>query len=123
MLHAVPTYQRRNMEEMGLVSRFCPYCREMINEDTKTVEHIIPKKEHGAHKDVRNLLWACATCNHRVKKDVLYATAGLRGVIFDKIYEDGVKRYVIKDPLVRRLYVDLAGVAIRAARAVVDYPN
>jgi ribosomal protein L37AE/L43A len=111
------------MAEMGFESWECPYCREMINKSTKTVDHIIPRKHGGAIKDQRNVIWACAICNHRIKKEGLFGLPSYYSGRFSPIVEDGEIRYVIKDPVVRRYYIEIAGFNIRLIKYTFDPPN
>lgn len=59
---AISKYKRAAIYERdGYV---CVYCKESLDRDTATLDHLMPKV-HGGSDDVTNLVTSCQPCNAR----------------------------------------------------------
>lgn len=59
--------QTKKAKRAALVRRYeyaCVYCNTPVNEDTCTIDHIIPRKDGGTY-NYENLVPACYKCNQR----------------------------------------------------------
>ena len=93
-------FPKQNMELMKLPLSQCPYCHNKMNRHNATEEHIIPTDSNGSDV-LENKIYACATCNNRLKHNTFISPNFVAG----KTTEDEFKKIYIPDVEIRKQYV------------------
>ena len=63
LLDGIGTASKRAVRLVAIYTDRCIYCVNVLSDDTRTIEHVIPKSQGGTN-DLHNLRLACSTCNN-----------------------------------------------------------